>query len=61
MASILKDKYDLIDKHFSYSHHIKPIYFNDEDEYVERFNLNQDEDYSKIIEKLNETEESIHP
>ena len=59
MASILKDKNDLIDKHFSDSHHIKSIYFNDEDEYVKGFKSNQHEHFSKIIEKLNDVEESM--
>ena len=54
-----KDGNDLFDKHFSDSHHIKSIYFDDDDEHAESFNLNQDDHYSKIIEKLNDTEESM--
>ena len=34
IASILKDGNDLVDKHFSDTHHIKSIYFDDEDEYM---------------------------
>ena len=32
IASNPKDRNDLVDKHFSDSHHIKSIYFDDEDE-----------------------------
>ena len=59
IASNLKNGNDLVDKHFADSHQIKSIYFNDEDEYAESFNLNQHEHYSTIIEKLKDTEESI--
>ena len=59
IAPIPKDGNDLVDKNVSDSHHIKSIYFNDEDAYAESFNLNQDEHNEKIIEKLNDTEESM--
>ena len=62
ITSIPKDGNDLVDKRLSDSHHIKSVYFDNEDEYAESLKLNQDEHYSKIIEKLNETEElmTIH-
>ena len=59
IASILQKKNDHIDKLFSDSHHIKSMFFSDDDKYVENFILNQDEHYSKIIEKFNDTQESI--
>ena len=59
IAPIPEDGNDLIDKQFSDSHHIESIYFDDEDEYAESFNLNQNEHCEKIIEKLNDTEESM--
>ena len=34
IVSIPKDGNDLVDKHFSNNHHIKSIYFDDEDEYM---------------------------
>ena len=59
IASILKDSNYLVDKHVSDSHYIKSIYFDDDDEYIESFNFNQDEYYNKIIEKLNDPQESM--
>ena len=55
IASNLKDRNDLVDKLFSNSHHIKSIYFNDEDEFTGSFNFIQDEYYDKIIAKFNDT------
>ena len=43
IVSIPKDGNDLVDKHFSDSHHIKSIYFDNEDEYMESFDFQQDE------------------
>ena len=37
IASNAKDGNDLIDKHFSDSHHIESIYFDDEDDDGENF------------------------
>ena len=53
IASNLMDDND----YFSDSYHIKAIYFDDEDEYLESYNFNQDEYYSKIIKKSNDTDE----
>ena len=55
ITSIPKDGNNLFDKHFSDSHHIKSMYFDDEDECMESFTFNQVEYYDKIIEKLNDT------
>ena len=54
-----KDDNNLVDKHFSDTYHMKSIYFDDEDEDLESFKLNQDGYYTKGIEKLNDTEESM--
>ena len=59
VAPIPEDGNDVVDKHFSDPYHIKSIYFDDEDEYVEIFDLNQDERFDKITEKLNDTQESM--
>ena len=59
IAPIPENENDLIDKHFSDSHRMKSIYFDDGEEYVKSFNTNQNEHYEKILEKLNDTEESM--
>ena len=59
IAPISKDGNDLVDKHFSEAYHIKSIYIDDEEEYMESFYYSQYERYDKIIENLNDTEESM--
>ena len=59
IAPIPEDGNDLVDKHFSDSHHIKSIYFDDDEEYMDSFNFTQNEHYDKITEKLNDPQESM--
>ena len=59
IAPIPEDGNDLVDKHFSDSHHIKSIYFDDDEEYMESFDFTQNEHYDKIIEKLYDPQESM--
>lgn len=51
IAPIPEDGNDLVDKHFSDSHHIKSIYFDDDEEYMNSFNFTQNEHYDKITKK----------
>ena len=53
IAPTLQDDNNRFDKRSSDTHHTKSIYFDEDNEYVESFNLNQDEYYSKIIENFN--------
>ena len=59
IAPIPEDRNDLVDKHFSDNHHMKSIYFNDDEEYMQSFEFTQNEHYDKIIEKLNDPQESM--
>ena len=48
ITSTPQDDNNLVDKHFSATHHIKLIYFDDVNEYVEFFHLNQDEHLTRL-------------
>ena len=45
IAPIPEDGNNLVDKHFSDNHHIKSIYFDDDEDYMKSFDFTQNERY----------------